>query len=237
MPEAKHVPARITGTLRNEIRGTHAPRGPPLANSCPSKYVPSATHTAKSVTCRRCRPSPHSPGGQPAPRCGPDQAKKVKNEGAGEGESHQTQRAHAESGGWTPARAAAQPGSPQVAPSPAPDRYSAALRPAWVAHASRRVGGQANSGARLRNTANRSKTNGARLRGRWEGYPQRRPRAVCAMVCPFRIPAGLRRSALCYEHPPALGGERGHRIQGRGRAPKSPDPRNLLLPQQLDMLF
>ena len=66
------------------------PAAPPLADSCPSKYVPSATHTATSVTCRRCRPSPHSSGGQPAPRCGPDQAKKAKKEGAGEGKSLQT---------------------------------------------------------------------------------------------------------------------------------------------------
>jgi hypothetical protein len=85
-----HTPSAPSGA---QTAALTPPAAPPPANSCPSKYVPSATHTAKSVTCRRCRPSPHSPGGQPAPRCGPDQAKKVKNEGAGEGESHQTQRA------------------------------------------------------------------------------------------------------------------------------------------------
>jgi hypothetical protein len=67
------------------------PAAPPLVDSCPSKYVPSTTHTATPVTCRRYRPSPHPPGGQPAPRCGPDQAKKAKKEGAGEGKSLQNQ--------------------------------------------------------------------------------------------------------------------------------------------------
>ena len=83
-----HAPSAHSGTKSAALT---PPAAPPLAGSFPCKNVPSATHTATSVTCRRCRPSPQSPGGQPAPRCGPDQAKKAKKEGAGEGKSLQNQ--------------------------------------------------------------------------------------------------------------------------------------------------
>eukprot|EP01049_Picozoa_sp_SAG25_P014421 SAG25_NODE_2546_length_1539_cov_19.854167_2_plen_156_part_00 len=75
-------------TQERSPRRSRLPRPPLLAGSFPSKYVPSATHTATSVTCRRYRPSPQSPGAQSALRCDPEQAKKVKNEEAGRGNSH-----------------------------------------------------------------------------------------------------------------------------------------------------
>jgi hypothetical protein len=75
-------------TQERSPRRSRLPRPPLLAGSFPSKYVPSATHTATSVTCRRYPPSPQSPGAQSAPRCDPEQAKKVKNEEAGRGNSH-----------------------------------------------------------------------------------------------------------------------------------------------------
>eukprot|EP01047_Picozoa_sp_COSAG01_P086431 COSAG01_NODE_19431_length_1009_cov_22.574910_1_plen_141_part_10 len=77
-------------TQERNLRCSRLPQPPLLAGSFPSKYVPSTTHTATSVTCRRYRPSPQSPGAQSAPRYDPEHAKKAKKEGAGEGKSLQT---------------------------------------------------------------------------------------------------------------------------------------------------
>ena len=51
-----------------------------------------------------------------------------------------------------------------------------------------------------------------------------------------RIPARYGRGALPHERRPSLGAWGGHLRRRRRRAPKSPDPKNLLLPQQLEQL-
>ena len=76
------------------------------------------------------------------------------------------------------------------------------------------------------------------LRGQCRERAHQRSRDTCPMSLGARIPARYGRGALPHERRPSLGAWGGHLRRRRRRAPKSPDPRNLLLPQQLhvDML-